>query len=278
MSVHATPAAATNRAAVTLPKLREMRARGEKITMLTCYDATFAQVIDEAGCDTLLVGDSLGNVLQGRTTTLAVSLADMAYHTECVARARPAAWLLTDLPFGSYEGGKDAALAAAVTVMRAGAQMVKLEGGGWTAEIVAHLTARGIPVCAHLGLTPQRVHALGGYRVQGRDVDTAAALHRDARELAEAGASMLVLEMVPAALATEITQENPELLTIGIGAGGGTAGQVLVLHDMLGLGSGRKPRFVRNFMAEGGSIASAIGRYVAAVKDGSFPQADVHTY
>jgi 3-methyl-2-oxobutanoate hydroxymethyltransferase len=278
MSVHATPAAATGRAPVTLPKLREMRARGEKITMLTCYDATFAQVIDEAGCDTLLVGDSLGNVLQGRTSTLAVSLADMAYHTECVARARPSAWLLTDLPFGTYEGGKDAALAAAVALMRAGAQMVKLEGGGWTAEIVAHLTARGIPVCAHLGLTPQRVHALGGYRVQGRDEDTAAALRRDARELADAGASMLVLEMVPATLATEITQENAELMTIGIGAGGGTAGQVLVLHDMLGLGSGRKPRFVRNFMAEGGSIAQAIARYIAAVKDGSFPQADVHTY
>jgi 3-methyl-2-oxobutanoate hydroxymethyltransferase len=255
-----------------------MRARGEKITMLTCYDATFAQVIDEAGCDTLLVGDSLGNVLQGRTTTLAVSLADMAYHTECVARARPAGWLLTDMPFGTYEGGKDRALDAAATLMRAGAQMVKIEGGGWTPEIVAHLTARGIPVCAHLGLTPQRVHALGGYRVQGRDVDSAGALHRDARELAEAGAAMLVLEMVPAALAAEITQENPELITIGIGAGGGTAGQVLVLHDMLGLGSGRKPRFVRNFMAEGGSIADAIARYVAAVKDGSFPKADVHTY
>jgi 3-methyl-2-oxobutanoate hydroxymethyltransferase len=258
--------------------LREMRARGEKIAMLTCYDATFAQVLDEAGVDTLLVGDSLGNVLQGRTSTLAVTLADMAYHTECVARVQPAAWLVTDLPFGSYEGGKGAALDAAVTLMRAGARMVKLEGGGWTAEIVSHLVARGIPVCAHLGLTPQRVHALGGYRVQGKDGDSGTVLRREARELAEAGAAMMVFEMVPAALATEITNENPELMTIGIGAGGGTSGQVLVLHDMLGLGSGRKPRFVRNFMAEGGSIAAAIGRYVAAVKDGSFPQADVHTY
>jgi 3-methyl-2-oxobutanoate hydroxymethyltransferase len=279
MSVHSSPPAAhAARPAVTLPKLREMRARGEKITMLTCYDATFAQLIDDAGCDTLLVGDSLGNVLQGRSSTLAVTLSDMVYHTACVVRARPAAWVLTDLPFGTYEGGKGPALDAAAALMRAGAQMVKLEGGGWTAEIVAHLTARGIPVCAHLGLTPQRVHALGGYRVQGRDESTAAALHRDARELSEAGAALMVLEMVPAVLAAEITQENPELITIGIGAGGGTAGQVLVLHDMLGLGTGRKPRFVRNFMAEGGSIAAAIARYVAAVKDGSFPQADIHTY
>jgi 3-methyl-2-oxobutanoate hydroxymethyltransferase len=281
MSAHTSPTSSTAqaaRAAVTLPKLREMRTRGEKVSMLTCYDATFAQLLDEAGVDTLLVGDSLGNVMQGRTTTLPVTLEHMVYHTECVARVQPAAWLIADMPFGSYENGKAHALESAVALMRAGARMVKIEGGGWTAEIVSHLVARGIPVCAHLGLTPQRVHALGGYRVQGREGDSAAALHRDARELAEAGAAMLVLEMVPAALATEITHENPELITIGIGAGGGTSGQVLVLHDMLGLGSGRKPRFVRNFMAEGGSIASAIGRYVAAVKDGSFPQADVHTY
>ena len=279
MSAHSSPAAATTaRAAVTLPKLREMRARGEKIAMLTCYDATFAQVLDDAGVDTLLVGDSLGNVVQGRTTTLPVTLADMVYHTECVARVQPAAWLIADMPFGSYENGKGPALDAAVALMRAGARMVKLEGGGWTTEIVSHLVARGIPVCAHLGLTPQRVHALGGYRVQGREGDSAATLKRESRELAEAGAAMMVFEMVPAALATEITNDNPELMTIGIGAGGGTSGQVLVLHDMLGLGSGRKPRFVRNFMTEGGSIAAAIGRYVSAVKDGGFPQADVHTY
>lgn len=278
MSSHTSPSTAQSRAAVTLPKLREMRARGEKIVMLTCYDATFAQVLDEAGVDTLLVGDSLGNVLQGRSSTLAVTLADMAYHTECVARARPAAWLVADLPFGSYEGGKGQALDAAVTLMRAGARMVKLEGGGWTAEIVAHLVARGIPVCAHLGLTPQRVHALGGYRLQGKDAAAALLMKREARELAEAGAAMMVLEMVPGALAAELSAENPELMTIGIGAGAATAGQVLVLHDMLGLGGGRKPRFVRNFMNEGGSIASAITRYVAAVKDGSFPQDGVHTY
>ncbi len=278
MSSHTSPSTAQSRAAVTLPKLREMRARGEKIVMLTCYDATFAQVLDEAGVDTLLVGDSLGNVLQGRSSTLAVTLADMAYHTECVARAQTAAWLVADLPFGSYEGGKGQALDAAVTLMRAGARMVKLEGGGWTAEIVAHLVARGIPVCAHLGLTPQRVHALGGYRLQGKDAAAALLMKREARELAEAGAAMMVLEMVPGALAAELSAENPELMTIGIGAGAATAGQVLVLHDMLGLGGGRKPRFVRNFMNEGGSIASAITRYVAAVKDGSFPQDGVHTY
>ena len=278
MSSHTSPSAAQSRAAVTLPKLREMRARGEKIVMLTCYDATFAQVLDDAGVDTLLVGDSLGNVLQGRSSTLAVTLADMSYHTECVARAQTAAWLVADLPFGSYEGGKGQALDSAVTLMRAGARMVKLEGGGWTAEIVAHLVARGIPVCAHLGLTPQRVHALGGYRLQGKDADAALLMKREARELAEAGAAMMVLEMVPGALAAELSAENPELMTIGIGAGAATSGQVLVLHDMLGLGGGRKPRFVRNFMNEGGSIASAITRYVAAVKDGSFPQDGVHTY
>jgi 3-methyl-2-oxobutanoate hydroxymethyltransferase len=278
MSAHTSPAATVARAPVTLPKLREMHARGEKISMLTCYDATFAQVLDEAGLDTLLVGDSLGNVVQGRTSTLPVTLADMVYHTECVARVQPAGWLIADLPFGTYEGGKGPALDAAVALMRAGARMVKLEGGGWTTEITAHLVARGIPVCAHLGLTPQRVHALGGFRVQGRDGDGAEALRRDARELTQAGAAMAVLELVPSVLAAQITQDNPELMTIGIGAGPGTSGQVLVLHDMLGLGSGRKPRFVRNFMAEGGSIASAVARYVAAVKDGSFPQAEVHTY
>jgi len=263
---------------VTLHRLRDMHAQGEKITMLTCYDATFAHVLDRAGLDVLLVGDSLGTVLQGLDTTLPVSIDEMIYHTRCVARGNRSSWLIADLPFGSYQESPELALRNAVRLMQAGAQMVKLEGGGWTAEIVAHLVARGIPVCAHLGLTPQRVHALGGYRVQGKDADSGAALRREARELAEAGAAMMVLEMVPAALAAEVTQDSPELMTIGIGAGGGTSGQVLVLHDMLGLGSGRKPRFVRNFMAEGGSIASAIGRYVAAVKDGSFPQADVHTY
>jgi 3-methyl-2-oxobutanoate hydroxymethyltransferase len=269
------------RPVLTLPRLLDMRARGEKVAMLTCYDATFAGVEEAAGVDCLLVGDSLGNVIQGQSSTLPVTLAQMVYHTECVARAMRAAWLTTDLPFGSYEAGREQALAASVQLMRAGAQMVKLEGGGWTCEIVRHLVDRGIPVCAHLGLTPQRVHALGGYRVQGREAAGAEQLLRDARELHEAGATMMVLELVPSTLARQITEALPQLITIGIGAGSGCAGQVLVLHDMLGLagsGGGKKPRFVRDFTLEGGSIASAIGRYVAAVKDGSFPDEAKHGY
>ncbi|MEO8298544.1 MAG: 3-methyl-2-oxobutanoate hydroxymethyltransferase [Burkholderiales bacterium] len=270
--------AAAPRPVLTLPKLLDKRAKGEKIAMLTCYDATFAGVLDDAGVDCLLVGDSLGNVLQGQSSTLPVTLEHMAYHTASVARGKRAAWLMADLPFGSYEAGRDQALASAVQLMRAGAQMVKLEGGGWTAEIERFLVERGIPVCAHLGLTPQRVHALGGYRVQGREAAGAGLLLREATELAQAGASMLVLELVPSTLAKQVTDALPQLITIGIGAGVGCAGQVLVLHDMLGLGSGKKPRFVRDFTTEGGPIASAIARYVAAVKDGSFPDQAVHGY
>jgi 3-methyl-2-oxobutanoate hydroxymethyltransferase len=255
-----------------------MRAAGEKIAMLTCYDATFARLLDDAGTDILLVGDTLGEIVQGHRTTLPVTIEQIVYHTGCVARAEPAAWILSDLPFGSYEQGPAEAFRAAVKAMQAGANMVKVEGGGWTAAVVSHLVDRGIPVCAHLGLTPQRVHALGGYRVQGRTDDAAARLRREAAELAAAGATMLVLEAIPADLATEITQAHPDLITIGIGAGPGTAGQVLVLHDMLGLVSGRRPRFVRDFTAEGGSVADAVARYVAAVKDGSFPQTGTHTY
>jgi len=221
---------------------------------------------------------SLGNVVQGRTSTLGVSLADMAYHTECVARARPAAWLITDMPFGTYEGGKGPALDAAATLMRAGAQMVKLEGGGWTPETVRFLVERGVPVCAHLGLTPQSVHALGGYRIQGKDADSAATLRRHAKELSEAGAAMMVLELMPAAVARQVQVDNPQLITIGIGAGSGTAGQVLVLHDMLNVTRGKLPRFVRNFMEGASSIEDAVRRYVAAVKDGSFPDDAVHAY
>lgn len=271
-------AAAGPRKPLTLPKLLEMRERGEKIAVLTAYDATFAQVADAAGIDSLLVGDSLGNVIQGQSSTLPVTLEHMAYHTACVARTKPSAWLIADMPFGSYEAGCDQAMAGAVALMRAGAQMVKLEGGGWTAEVIRFLVERGVPVCAHLGLTPQRVHTLGGYRVQGRDERAAEALKRETREVAEAGAAMLVLELVPSALAREITEANAPLITIGIGAGQGTSGQVLVLHDMLGLGQGRRPRFVRDFMAEGGSISQALARYTAAVKDGSFPDEAQHGY
>ena len=265
---------------LTLHALRGMHSRGDRIAMLTAYDATFACAADAAGVDCLLVGDSLGMVLQGGHSTLAVTLREMAYHTRCVAQ-RPGprrAWVIGDLPFGSYQEGAEQAMRSSVALLQAGAQMVKLEGGGWTAASVRFLVERGVPVCAHLGLTPQSVHALGGWRVQGRDDAGAATLRRHARELADAGAAMLVLELVPATLAAAVQADNPGLITIGIGAGPGTSGQVLVLHDALGLGEHQPPRFVRNFMAEGGSIADALARYVAAVKDGSFPDPALHTY
>lgn len=262
---------------VTLHRLRRMLAEGEKIAMLTTYDASFARLADQAGVDCLLVGDSLGMVVQGRTSTVAVTLDEVAYHLRCVAAGNRHAWLLGDLPFGTYEAGPDQALRSSAVLLQAGAQMVKLEGG-WTVETVRLLVERGIPVCAHLGLTPQSANALGGYRVQGRDEASAQLLERQARELAEAGAAMLVLELVPATLARRVQQQNPALVVIGIGAGAGVAGQVLVLHDMLGVTQGKLPRFVRNFMAEGGSIEDAVRRYVAAVKDGRFPDESVHGY
>jgi 3-methyl-2-oxobutanoate hydroxymethyltransferase len=282
MSSHTTlsdTAAPAARKPVTLPALRSMHERGEKIAMLTAYDATFARVLDEAGVDCVLVGDSLGNVVQGQRSTLPVTLEQMVYHTECVARGVQTAWLLADLPFGSYHEGTEQAVRSAVALMRAGAQMVKIEGGErWTMDAVHALTQRSIPVCAHLGLTPQSVYALGGYRVQGRDDDAAATLKRHARQLAEAGAAMLVLEMVPAALAAEVQADNPELLTIGIGAGVDTAGQVLVLHDMLGATRGKLPRFVRNFLQDAPGIEAAVRAYVSAVKDKTFPDPARHTY
>lgn len=267
----------SERKPLTLHRLRAMHAQGERIAMLTCYDACFARVLDEAGVDVLLVGDSLGMVLQGREATLAVSVEEMAYHTACVARGRRHAWLVADLPFASYHASREQALHSAAALMRAGAQMVKLEGGGWTAELVRFLVERGIPVCGHLGLTPQSVHALGGWRVQGRDDEGAQTLRRHARELADAGAAMLVLELVPAALAQTLQAELP-LPLIGIGAGPGCAGQVLVLHDMLGLTPPPRPRFVRDFTAEGEGVAQAVRRYVQAVKDGSFPDARLHSH
>ena len=263
---------------LTLHALREMHARAERLAMLTAYDATFAHECDRAGVDCLLVGDSLGMVLQGHASTVPVTLDAMVYHTRCTAQGRQRAWVIGDLPFGSYHDSTEQAMRSSVALMQAGAQMVKLEGGGWTAPIVRFLALRGVPVCAHLGLTPQSVHALGGWRVQGRDEAGAATVRQHARELAEAGAAMLVLELVPATLAAAVQADNPALITIGIGAGAGTSGQVLVLHDALGLGGHRPPRFVRNFMAEGGSIADALRRYVAAVKDGSFPDSALHTY
>ncbi len=254
-----------------------MHADGEKITMLTCYDASFARLLDAAGVDVLLVGDSLGMVLQGHASTVPVSLDEMAYHTQCVARGNTHAWIVGDLPFGSYHEGPDHAMRSAASLMQSGAHMVKLEGGGWTADTMRFLVERGIPVCAHLGLTPQSVHALGGYRVQGRDAPAADILRRHARELSEAGASMLVVELMPSALASELTQALP-IPVIGIGAGAGCSGQVLVLHDMLGITQGRLPRFVRNFMEGCGSVEDALCAYVAAVREGSFPVESIHTY
>ena len=267
---------------ISLPRLAQLHASGEKISMLTAYDATFAAVADAAGVECLLVGDSLGMVCQGLPSTVGVSLDAMRYHTESVSRGlhrvQATAWLIADLPFGSYHESPEQALRSATTLMQAGAHMVKLEGGGWTAPTVRFLVERGIPVCAHLGLTPQTVHALGGYRVQGRGDEAAQTLRQHALELQDAGAAMLVLEMVPALLSAQLTQELPRCATIGIGAGKGTAGQVLVMHDMLGVNLGKNPKFVRNFMDGSGSVKAAIEAYVRAVKEGSFPDDALHAW
>lgn len=267
---------------VSLPRLQQMREAGEKITMLTAYDATFAAVADAAGVECLLVGDSLGMVCQGLPSTVGVSLDTMVYHTESVARGlhrvQGTAWVVADLPFGSYHESKEQALRSACALMQAGAHMVKLEGGGWTAETVRFLVDRGVPVCAHLGLTPQTVHALGGYRVQGKTDQAAQTLRRQARELQDAGATMLVLEMVPAQLSHELTHELAHCHTIGIGAGNGTAGQVLVLHDMLGMNLGKMAKFVRNFMQDAGNVRGAMEAYVQAVKAGTFPDNALHAW
>lgn len=277
MSAQTPPAAtAAQRKAVTLPRLLEMHRQRVPIAMLTCYDASFAALLDDAGVDTMLVGDSLGMVIQGHATTLPVTIEQMAYHTACVARATRYAWLIADMPFASYQASPIAAYDNAAKLMAAGAQMVKVEGGAWLAPTVRRLATRGIPVCAHLGLTPQSLHALGGYRVQGKSDEAAAQLQRDALALQDAGATMLVLEMVPAALAAELTQRL-SIPTIGIGAGNQTSGQVLVLHDMLDVYPGRRPRFVRNFMAGAASIRAAVEAYIAAVRDRSFPGPE-HSY
>jgi 3-methyl-2-oxobutanoate hydroxymethyltransferase len=276
----ASPMAA--RKPISLPRLNEMRARGEKIVMLTAYDATFAAVADAAGVECILVGDSLGMVCQGLTSTVGVTLETMRYHTESVTRGlrrvQGTAWVIADMPFGTYHESREQALRNAAVLMQAGAHMIKLEGGGWTTETVRFLVERGIPVCAHLGLTPQTVHALGGYRVQGRDDAAANQLRADALALQDAGASLLVLEMVPAQPSRELTAQLPTCHTIGIGAGDGTAGQVLVMHDMLGVNLGKNPKFVHNFMQGHSSVRDAMAAYVAAVKNGSFPDNALHAW
>lgn len=257
------------RKAVTLPSLLAMRASGDKITMLTCYDASFASLMDRCGVEVLLIGDSLGMVCAGYDSTLPVTVADVAYHTASVVRGRKHAFVVADLPFGSY-GTLQQAYDSCSTLMRAGAQMIKIEGGAWLADMVRFLTERGIPVCAHIGLTPQFVHQLGGYKVQGKTDAGAEQLKRDALALQEAGATMVVLEAIPAALGKEVTGML-QIPTIGIGAGPDCSGQVLVMHDLLGVFPGRKARFVKNFMDGQTSIDAAVQAYVAAVKDGSFP-------
>lgn len=254
---------------VTLSTLKAMRESGEKIAVLTAYDASFARLMDEAGVDVILVGDSLGMVIQGQSSTLPVKLSEMSYHTRCVARGVKRAFIVADLPFATYQQSPSQAYASAARLMSAGAHMVKLEGGAIMVETVKFLVSRGIPVCAHLGLLPQSVNQLGGYKVQGRDEAAAQQLMQDARDMEAAGASLLVLEAIPATLASEVTRAL-SIPTIGIGAGVNCSGQVLVLHDMLGLYP-HPPKFSKNFMQGAGSIPGALAAYVQAIKSGGFP-------
>jgi len=265
MSVHT-----EDRKSVSVFTLQDMRARGEKIAMLTCYDHCFARVLDEAGVEMLLIGDSLGMVLQGHGSTLPVTLADMIYHTRAVASAKPKAMVVADMPFASYQSSPAQAFESAAALMAAGAQMVKIEGGAWLTPTVEFVRARGIPVCAHLGLTPQSVHALGGYRVQGRGA-AGDQLIQEAIALQNAGADVVLVELIPAPLGERLTQ-SLRVPTIGIGAGPHTTGQVLVLHDMLNLTPGKKARFVKNYLEQGGSIQAAVRAYVEEVKSGAYPQ------
>jgi 3-methyl-2-oxobutanoate hydroxymethyltransferase len=260
----------------TVPMLADAKREGRRLVMLTAYDAGFARVFEENGADLILVGDSLGMVVQGQGSTLPVTVADIAYHTQCVARGLRKALLISDLPFQA-DATPERALDASAQLLRAGAAMVKLEGAGHKLETIRYLVEREIPVCAHLGLTPQSVLRLGGYKVQGREDAAAAKLREDARLVEQAGASLLVLECVPSALAEAITKAA-SIPTIGIGAGPACDGQVLVLHDFLGLHTGhRRPKFVKDFLAEGGSVAGATLAYAQAVRDGSFPDA-AHSY
>ena len=255
---------------VTIPQLQERARSGEKLVMLTCYDWSFAQISDAAGVDILLIGDSLGMVIQGHDSTLPVTLDETAYHVRMVARGSQKALVLADLPFGSFQESPAQAFASAARLMAEGAGMVKLEGGAVMAETTRFLVERGIPVCAHIGLTPQSVHTLGGYRVQGRQVDGADRLVADARAHEAAGAAVVLMEAMPAAVAKRVT-EAVGVPTIGIGAGPDVSGQVLVVYDMLDIYPGRKARFVKNFMAGAPSVKAAIEAYVKAVKDKSFP-------
>lgn len=261
---------------LTLGDLHNMRKEGRHIAALTCYDASFAALLEEAGVDILLVGDSLGMVIQGKGTTLSVSMEEMVYHTRCVAEASGRAFIMADMPFGSYQENPEKAFSNAAMLLAAGAHMVKIEGGLPMVETVRFLADRGIPVCAHVGLTPQSVHRLGGYRVQGKTEEEARRLLNDAAALEQAGASMLLMEAIPGELAAEIT-DSLSVPTIGIGAGKACSGQVLVLYDMLGIYPGRQAKFVKNFMPGSKSIVDAVARYVEEVRSGVFPGPE-HTF
>jgi len=254
---------------VTVPALKAMKAQAERIAVVTAYDASFAHCVDAAGVDVVLVGDSLGMVVQGHDSTLPVTLDDMVYHTRCVRRGLRTALLVADMPFMAASSPDRALESARRLMAEGGAAMVKLEGGG-VADLTRRFTELGVPVCGHLGLTPQSVHQLGGYRVQGRDRDAADRLLDDARALEAAGAGLLVLECLPSDLASAITAAL-SIPTIGIGAGIGCDGQVLVLHDLLGVTPGRRPRFTRNFLAGAGGVEAAVRDYVTAVREGRFP-------
>lgn len=257
----------------TLSHLQSMRGKGEKIAMLTCYDSSFATLLETNGVDVLLVGDSLGMVIQGRESTLPVTIEQVGYHTACVASGSHQAFIIADMPFGTSQISPRETFAHAAQLMAAGAQMVKIEGGESMRDTVQFLTSRGIPVCGHIGLTPQSVHQLGGYKVQGRGEAAAKQLLQDALALQQAGVGLLVLEAIPATLGSEVTTQLG-IPTIGIGAGAGCSGQVLVLHDMLGIYPGKKARFVKDFMLGAASISQAVANYVAAVKSGTFPTAE----
>lgn len=258
---------------VTINTLHAMKRSGEKIAVLTSYDASFTRLIESAGVEVILVGDSLGMVIQGQDSTLPVTVDEILYHTKNVSRARTHAFLIADMPFMSYSTIPLALENAGRLMKEGGAQMVKLEGGSIQLDTVRTLTGHGIPVCAHLGLTPQSVHRLGGYRVQGKDADSARVMQEDALALQDAGAQMLVLECIPRGLATSITQAL-DIPVIGIGAGADTDGQVLVLYDMIGVSTDYLPKFSRNFLPQAGTVKGALEAYVKAVKEGSYPSLD----
>lgn len=262
-------------AKITTATLLKMKEQGQKITTITAYDASFSKLFDQAGIHAMLIGDSLGMVLQGKDSTLPVMIEDMAYHTRCVKSGVDEALIIADMPFMSY-ANTDQALANAALLMQAGASMVKLEGGAWLNETISALVERGIPVCAHLGLTPQSVNIFGGFKVQGRESDKAQKMIADAKALEAAGAQLLVLECIPADLGKAIT-EALTIPTIGIGAGKDTDGQILVMHDALGIACNYMPKFSRNFLKDTGDIKKAIELYISEVSEGNFP-AEEHIF